>query len=536
MIKAAQIIRRLTKLKSDRSPLESIWRDCYLVTNPVRAHGLEGEVMDGTSLPNAKARIMDGVTGDATRTLSSQMASGLHPSNAQWFELEIHNSTEDEKRWLSDAAELVYKNIHASNFDAESFEALTDAIIAGWFVLYIDEDKERGGLVFQQWPIAQCYVTSTRPDGRIDTILREYSLTANQCIAEFGESNVSEKVRKLVADEKGDDHVKLAIEVRPRDMGYKSGAKNAREFPFSSCTVETENKHVCRESGYHEFPCTIPRWVKVPESMYGVGPVLDALPDAMMLNTMKRFHLANAELNVAGMWIAEDDGVLNPRSIKVGPRKIIVANSVDSMKPLNPPGNWQLAQEEIKLAQSAIRKILMADQLQPQDGPAMTATEVHVRQQLIRQLLGPVFGRFQSEYLQPMIERVFGILFRAGVFPAPPQTLRGKEYKVKYISPLARAQKMEDVSSIERMLGTIGAVAQMKPEVLDLLDGDEIVRVMAEALGVPTEIIKKKDAVEAEREERAEAQQQAQQQAMMAEMATRAAPQIAQGMMQQNAA
>jgi hypothetical protein len=34
------------------------------------------------------------------------------------------------------------------------------------------------------------------------------------------------------------------------------------------------------------------------------------------------------------MWIAEDDGVLNPRLVKVEPRRIVVANSVDSMKPL----------------------------------------------------------------------------------------------------------------------------------------------------------------------------------------------------------
>lgn len=531
MADAAQIVKRLAKLKSDRSPMESIWRDCYLVTNPVRAHGFEGEVMDGTSLPNAKARIMDGVTGDATRTLSSQVVSGLHPSNAQWFELDIHGASAEDKAWLNSASEVIYKNIHASNFDAESFEAMTDAIIAGWFVLYVDEDKERGGLVFQQWPLAQCYITSTRSDGRIDTILREYSLTANQCVSEFGEANVSEKVRKLVADDKGDEKVNLAIEIKPRKIYNIKTPRNARELPFSSCTVEVDSKHTCRESGYHEFPCVVPRWVKIPDSMYGVGPVLDALPDAMMLNLMKRMHLANAELNVAGMWIAEDDGVLNPRSIKVGPRKIIVANSVDSMKPLNPPGNWQLAQEEIKLTQAAIRKILMADQLQPQDGPAMTATEVHVRQQLIRQLLGPVFGRFQSEYLQPLIERVFGILFRAGIFSAPPETLRGKEYRVKYLSPIARAQKMEDISAIERMLGTVGAVAQMKPEVLDLIDGDKIVRVLADALGVPAEVLKKEQAVEGEREQRAEAQAQAQQQALMQEMATRAAPQIAQGMM-----
>jgi hypothetical protein len=198
---------------------------------------------------------------------------------------------------------------------------------------------------------------------------------------------------------------------------------------------------------------------------------------------------------------------------------------------LNPPGNWQLAQEEIKLAQASIRKILMSDQLQPQDGPAMTATEVHVRQQLIRQLLGPVFGRFQAEYLQPLIERVFGILFRAGVLGQPPKTLAGKEYKVKYISPMARAQKMEDITSIERLMQNVGAIAQFKPEVLDLIDADEMVRIVQEGLGAPSEILKRKAIVDQEREQRAEQQAEQQQQQMMQEMAMRAAPQIAQGVM-----
>lgn len=529
-IDARQIVKRLEQLKSARQPLEGIWRDCYLVSNPVRAHGLDGEIMDGNSLPTAKAKIMDGATTDGVRTVTSSVVSGLHPSNAQWAELEVQNASAEEQAWLDKAAESIYNNIHASNFDAEAFEALTDAIIAGWFVMYIDEDKTKGGLVFQQWPLASCYITSTRADGRIDTVIREYSLTANQCAREFGYEKVSEKVRKLITDDAGDTPVKLAIQIQPRSLKTNK-ITSAKDLPFESVTVELDTKHQLRESGYHEFPCVIPRWVKVPDSCYGVGLVLDALPDSMMLNTMKRLHLANADLAISGMWIAEDDGVLNPRSIKVGPRKIIVANSVDSMKPLNPPGNWQLAQEEIKLAQASIRKILMADQLQPQDGPAMTATEVHVRQQLIRQLLGPVFGRFQAEYLQPLIERVFGLLFRAGVFTPPPQSLMGKEYKIKYISPMARAQKMEDVTSIERFMQDIGGVAQMAPAVLDLVDFDELARLLQQGLGAPSEILKSPEVVADEREAKAQAQAQQQQQAVMAEMATRAAPQLAQGMM-----
>jgi len=70
----------------------------------------------------------------------------------------------------------------------------------------------------------------------------------------------------------------------------------------------------------------------------------------------------------------------------------------------------------------------------------MTATEVHVRVDLIRQQLGPVYGRWQSEYLIPIVERCFGLALRAGVLGQPPEELQGQDMQIKFLSPLARAQ------------------------------------------------------------------------------------------------
>ncbi|MFH7126017.1 hypothetical protein ACHWUR_01885 [Klebsiella pneumoniae] len=56
------------------------------------------------------------------------------------------------------------------------------------------------------------------------------------------------------------------------------------------------------------------------------------MPDCKELNETKRMEKAAQDLAIAGMWIAEDDGVLNPRTVKVGPRRIIVANSTESME------------------------------------------------------------------------------------------------------------------------------------------------------------------------------------------------------------
>jgi hypothetical protein len=198
---------------------------------------------------------------------------------------------------------------------------------------------------------------------------------------------------------------------------------------------------------------------KIPESHYAVGPMFDALPDVRQLNQLKRMDLAGADIAISGMWIAKDDGVLNPRTIKVGPRKIIVANDTESMKPLLSGANWQLADVRISQLQASIRKMLMADQLSAQDGPAMTATEIHARIALIRQILGPMFGRMQSEYLTHLIELCFSHRVRAGIFPPPPDQLAGKPFTVKYISPLARSQNLEDVTAIQNAVAFILQVA-----------------------------------------------------------------------------
>lgn len=148
----------------------------------------------------------------------------------------------------------------------------------------------------------------------------------------------------------------------------------------------------------------------------------------------------------------------------------------------------------------------------------MTATEVHVRVNLIRQLLGPIYGRLQAEYLQPLIERCFGLAYRAGVFGAPPESLAGRDFSIRYISPLARAQKLEDVTAIERLHMNIANIAQVKPEVLDLIDEDSAVRVLSDALGVPTKVLRKSADVDQLRQRRAQQQQGAMQKEQMAQI------------------
>lgn len=518
------LLRRFDAAKQSREPLEKVWRDCFMATYPMRGAGFSGSD-PSQNLAGNIAAIMDGVGADSVRMLTSSIVSGMTPANSRWFRLVVGDKdTDEEKRWLDAVSQCLFDNIHGANFDAESYEATVDLVCAGWFCLFVDEDRNRGGLVFEQWPLHETYPFSTRTDGRVDGVFREYELTAEQAQNTYGEKNLSERTNRL-AETSPAARVKFLMLIEPRKLSLVGG-KRAKNLPFRQFVIEKDSKHEVLESGFHEFPVVVPRWFKVPGSCHAIGPLASAMPDVKMLEKIKQMHLASAEMTIAGMYVAEDDGVLNPRTLKVGPRKIIVANSVDSIKPLTPGGNWQLGQAEIKDAQAAIRKIMMADQLQPQDGPAMTATEVHVRVGLIRQLLGPIYGRLQAEYLQPLIERCFGLAFRAGVLTPPPESLRGRRFTVRYISPLARSAKLEDVSAIERFVQQTMMLSQVDPSVVKRIDAIAAMEILAEADGVPPRVMRTMDEYQSMVEQAQAAAAKQQQASMMTELATKAAPNL----------
>lgn len=528
--KAAAIVKHLSSKRSLRMPHEPVWAECYEFTAPERGVGLNGdESYDAATEQAKRARILTSVPADSAENLSANLVSGIVPSNSRWFDMAVDGADETGKRWLSDAADTLFTNIHAANFDAEVYDGMQDIVDAGWFVLYIDENREKGGLWFEVWPLAQCFIDSSTPGGRVDIIYRRFKLTAAQAVATYTKrgDKLSQKLRDAARD-KPDTMFEFCTSIEPNNM-HVVGAVLAKNLPFSSTTVEVAEKTTVRESGYHEFPCAVPRWSRIPGSAYATGPVAKAMPDIRMLNKLRYNEAMATDLAVSGMWIAEDDGVLNPKTIKVGPRKIIVANSVDSMKPLLTGADFKVAWTKADDLERQIRKKLMADQLQPQDGPAMTATEVHVRVSLIRQLLGPVFGRMQAEFLQPMIERCFGLVFRVGrpelggsagpkLLPDPPQPLAGQAFHIKYISPMARSQKLEEVTAVERYAMYVEArVAAGAADARDLIDIDEASRVVGDGLGVPQRIIPDKRKVSAIRDARAQDQQQQQQQMQRAE-------------------
>lgn len=530
------IKRRLSELRAGKQLHEQVWKDCFDLTFPARSHGLMSQIITASDAQQRKAIIYDATAGDACKVGTATLLGSMVPSNALWFGLDIGEEASDEERnYLDEFAKFMWTNIHSSNFDAEAFDGLLDNMVAGWFVLYEDEADE-GGYYFEVWPIGECFIGSTRSGSRIDTVYREFTLSVAQVVAEYGIDQVSQKVRDLYQAKRFDDQVRLLHAIEPRQL-YQVGSQLARDLPFASCHLEIDSDHVLRESGYHEFPCMVPRWARLPGSSYATGPMSDALPDVRTLNEVVKWGLIGAETAIAPPMVAEDDGVLNPRNIRMGPRKIIVANSVDSIKPLITGAKVEFAEIKAERLQASVRKILLADQLPPADGPVKTAYEWSVRVETLRKMLGPMFGRFQAEFLQVLVERTFGITWRANersgwrLVGEPPRSLLGRSFTVRYLSPLARSQRLEDVAAMDRYELALSQEAQVDPSVLDVYDMEAAARERGHLLGVPQKLIRDQRRTGQVRDARQAAQAKAQQQAlqvnqqveMQGAMATRAA-------------
>lgn len=515
---ADQIIRRLGQMKSERSGLETIYRECYDMTYPLRGSNFwvpDGGSSGGTSVQGQaaikQAELLDSTGTEAARILTSALMSGLTPKNSRWAESWVQDADEADKTWLDESSTTVWEWIHRSNYDSEGFECLLDCVIAGTFALYIDElpQEEGGGYVFEQFPLASTWFSASKHGRPIDTFYREMWMTAEQSIAYYGEDKVDKTVRDAAKTEPLKKFCYVwAIYPRPGMSG-----KLARNMPFASCHVEVTTKRIVRERGYHECPIVCPRWQKIPQSVYANGPVFEALPTIKQLNAVIRLNMAGLEMNVAGMWIAKDDGVLNPNTVKVGPRKIIIAADTDSLKPLIDSTDMSKTIIEIERLQKQIRGCMMADHLDPPDRPGdqQTAYEFHVRVDLIRQLLGPTYGRLETEFLSMMWKRCWGLAYRAGTLGMAPPNLRGREFTVKYVSPLARAQRGVDLTAMDRYEASTLEQSQLDPSVVDNYDIDEANRLRSELGGVPQKLMRKREDVQAMRAKAGADQQQQEQ-------------------------
>ena len=535
---AQQLLKRLSQLKSDRIKHESHWKECYKYCAPERQQSFTDVAALALEQERKQARseLFDTTAIEGIQLLVSSIVSGTTSPVSIWFKsvpsgVDTPSQLTEGEQWLSQVDQFLFRNIHASNFDSEVTDFLTDLVVAGWAVLYADTNRDKGGFTFNTWSIGNCYISSTQANGLIDTIYREFELSAEQIVSEFGIDNVSDKV-KTALEKKPDQKFTLVQAIFPRDSKLVKGEEGKRvstSMPFASYTIEAQSKHILKESGFEEFPCVVSRFRKIPESPYGLGMASMVLADVKTTNQLMKLSLQTAELNLGGLWIAAHDGVINPNTLRIRPNAIISVNSIDnSIKRLDTgSANVGMGLDFLQHFQAKIKRTLMSDQLTPQGSAPLTATEIQARVQVYRNQLGSIFSRMQSEYLQTLLDRCWGLAMRSGMLPsAPEELMQASRISFNFINPMAASQKLEWVTSTQELMMNVGQMATIDQTVLDNLNLDAMVQIMADGLNVPKEAIRTEEEIaelrQIKQQQQEAMQQQQQQQALMSEVGSTA--------------
>ena len=491
------VLQQFKTLRELRAPLDQEYRDCYDYVKPALGGGFN-DLMDAfaeaQSTKAKQARLFDSTATEAVRMLSSSVLSSLTPPNTRWFDLaapifDDEDLAQDAKEWLEDSAERIHTMVHASNYDSEAIEFMNHQMIAGMAGIYVE--LKEGKYHFETWPLNHLYCQETLNNGYIDTVYRQFQFTAAQAVIEFGLDKLPDYMQDCYKNNESDPKkFVFVVAIRPRIIkGKQAAGSTQKNLPWESLWV-AHCGTVVRESGFVEMPVIVPRWEKIPDTDYARGPVFDALPDIKSLNKTKENVLLNMDMHITGMFKVKDDGVINPNNIKFGARRVIPVGDMDNLQPLQSGGDINFATSQISSLQQSIRGMLLADQLGPVEKSIATATEVQTRNNQVRQILGPIFARLQSEYLTHLVTRCFGLAIRAKLLPQMPDSLiealqrGGQQLEIEYRSPLARSQKMQELTAVDEVTNRMTALAQTKPEVLDFINFDKVAQKYGDLLGV----------------------------------------------------
>lgn len=480
--------------------------------------------------------ILDSTGTLAARNLASGMMSGISSPTRPWFKLKVgridSTQTSPTSLWLAECERLMMLVFQESNFYNSIAVLYFDLVVFGTAVMLIYEDFDEVIRCFN--PCFGEYYVDVDGKYRPTIFYREFTLTIAQVVAQFGEDNCSDSVRRAYTEGGAGltREIVVAHAIEPNDDGRDFGIPSSFayrevywEWGGTASPQASVSTRFLRKSGFHERLAVICRWDLIGNDAYGRGPGMDALPDIKQLQLEVRRKAQAIDKHVNPPMLADIQLKNQPASLLPGGMTYVSGMVTAGKAGMAPAyGNWRpdtaAISEDLALLQDRIRKTFFNDLFQVasqyETRSNVTALEWDMRKAESLVMLGPVLERIQHEGLAVIIDRVFAVMARAGIFPDPPAEIAGKPMDIEYISMLSVAQAGAKAGGIERLLQVAGNLAGIDPAAMDNIDIDFGLDKMSDLLNNDPRLIRSPAQLTEIRQMRQQQLQQ-QQQAEMAE-------------------
>lgn len=502
---------RISQLKNARSGHENQFREIQELVRP--------NSPDFTSPLNSvgqekSLRIYDGTARLSSLILANGLDSYVTSDTERWFTLKVFDMPDRQvpfsvRVWMEQVSDIIYREISrpASQFNTSKHEGYLDMVTFGSGAMLSYFDTVRGHLIVRSYPLADVFY-ETNFQGEVDVVGRRSVMTKRQLQQFFPDAASDKRIDRM----KDGGRAIIWHFVLPRE-DYRSmgGGKSRRPYP-SLYFMEQEQWLIQDNArGYDLFPYSILQWAKIAGETYSRSPAETCLPSISMLQGMKREMLLAAQLANRPPVMTEDGSFL--QDIYQVPAAIWhIEAGMERPTPFLSGSQPQFTLEMMQWEQEYIRQCYFIDWFfQESKKERQTAFEIADKRDEKLRMLSPIIGRVQNTWGQ-FLRHTFFILQQAGKIPPPPQELDGLELDIDYVSPAAVAQLGAKRLAIKRTLEDLAVPAQVRPDVYDKFDFDEIAEMYATTSGVPPSVLKSDDQVAQERQARA---QQAQQQQLL---------------------
>ena len=487
-----RLFTRWGQLKSERASWYAHWQELTSYILPRNGRYFRQDRDRGYRRHN---NIYDSTGTRALRVLGAGMMSGATSPARQWFRLATPdpelNSYDPVKLWLDDVTKRMQRVFQKSNTYNALHQMYEELGTFGTAATILLPDYQS---VIHHYPLT-CgeYCISTDAKGRVCTLYREFEMTVSQVVKEFGLEKCSVSVQNMYRTGNLDQWVPVIHAIEPR-ADRDIGKRDAKNMPWGSYYFEVggEEGVFLRESGFQYFPALCPRWSVIGGDIYGNSPGMEALGDIKQLQH-EQLRKAQA-IDYQTKPPLQVPASMKNRDVETLPGGVSYydgqSNGIKTAFEVNL--NLQYLLNDIMDCRERVRGSFYADlflMLANTPNTRMTATEVAERHEEKLLMLGPVLERLHNELLSPLVDITFTRMVASGALPPAPQELQGMDLNVEFVSMLAQAQRAIGTNAVDRFVGNLGAIARMKPDILDKFDQDQWADVYADMLGVDPSLI-----------------------------------------------
>jgi hypothetical protein len=470
---------------------------------------------DNTAM-KASNRLADGIQGYACgRTIS-------------WFrlayEMEDLNEVDEYKKYLQKSEKVMYKDLAKSNFYDECRSFIKCGADFGTAVMLRENNNKRN---------LPCYRTlhpknvliQENAFGEVDTLFREFWLSTEDVKDYFDGLPLPQQIKDCdVQTQMWKINHYVAVSTR-----YKLSIKGKDPY-VSLYWADIDNEFPIKEERFEYKPFYAWRWARsYIGDIWGVdAPGMIEISNTKQLNGMQKDKFRLSQLT-ARPPIKRTEGLL----VNFVPGGLIDVRAGQDFQPQPVTGNLAWLTDDIEKMKEATRETYYSDfflVLTENIDRMKTATEVAGLQDEKSALLSSFFGRLATEFLEPVLEDLFASEIKFRKLESPPSDIADSKLAVDFVSPLAMIQKRaHELSTTKAFMAEILPLAEVRPDILDKVDLDQYVNVVAEAGSVNQKVIRKDQDVADIRKARADLQMQMAKQQMELEAAKTGADVYAKG-------